>query len=63
MGRREIRGQRIDLKGIYDFNGLNEFAEGERLNDLNHVSKGQRTAGVGLTAWGQIYFPSWPVPP
>jgi len=27
-----------DLKGFNDFNGLNEFAEGERLNVLNDLN-------------------------
>jgi len=40
---RRHRGQRIDLNGFNDFNGLNEFAEGERLNGLNDANDGLRT--------------------
>jgi hypothetical protein len=40
----EGRGQR-NFQSFYD---LNEFAEGERLNDLNDLIHGQRSTDHGL---------------
>ncbi|MCG6917344.1 MAG: hypothetical protein LJE89_07340 [Deltaproteobacteria bacterium] len=42
------RGQKIGLNGFNDFNGLNEFAGGERLNDLNDLNNGPLTTDYSL---------------
>jgi hypothetical protein len=46
--KREIRGQKTDERGGKI--GLNEFAGGERLNDLNNLNNGPLTTDHGHPA-------------
>ena len=51
--RSEVGGQKTDERGckvglnrFSDFNGLNEFAGGERLNGLNDLNSGPLTTDI-----------------